>query len=65
MEMLTDKEALEKARRKLSIAVHYSECGANDGIRAIYADEAEWLCVLIRNAERALKDMRKGDTDGE
>lgn len=56
--MLTDKEALETAKEELSRAIYLSECSRSAGIRAINEDKAEWLSVLIYNAE---KYMRKED----
>lgn len=50
--MLTDKEALETAKEELSRAIYLSECSRSAGIRAINEDKAEWLAVLIYNAEQ-------------
>ena len=50
--MLTDKEALETAKNELSRAIYLSECSRSAGIRAINEDKAEWLSVLIYNAEQ-------------
>ena len=50
--MLTDKEALETAKEELSRAIYLSECSRSAGIRAINEDKAEWLSVLIYNAEQ-------------
>lgn len=58
MKKLTDKEALKIAKEELSRAIYLSECSRSAGIRAINEDKAEWLCVLIRNAEQ---NMRKED----
>ncbi len=56
--MLTDKEALETAKNELSRAIYLSECSRSAGIRAINEEKAEWLSVLIYNAEQY---MRKED----
>ena len=56
--MLTDKEALNMAKVELNRATHLSECGRNAGIRKMYSDKADWLSVLIYNAQ---KGMRKED----
>ena len=53
--MMTDKEALKIARDRLSKYIYLSECGLNEGIRAIYSYEAELLCVLIRLAEKEIE----------
>lgn len=58
--MLTDKEALEKAKEELSRAIYLFECSRSAGIRAINEDKAEWLSVLIYLAER---EMKGGATD--
>ena len=58
MKMLTDKEALQIAKEELGRALYLSECSRSTGIRAINEDKAEWLSILIRNAEQ---DMRKED----
>ena len=58
MKMLTDKEALKTAKEELSRAIYLSECSRSAGIRAINEDKAEWLSILIRNAEQY---MRKED----
>ena len=58
--MMTSEEAIKRAKTELSQAVYLSECGANDGIRAIYEDKAEWLCALLRLAEEALKEKNNG-----
>lgn len=50
--MLTDKEALKTAKEELSRAIYLSECSRSAGIRAINEDKAEWLSVLIYNAEQ-------------
>jgi hypothetical protein len=48
---MTDREAIERARKELAMAVYISECGSNEGIRAMYSDRAEWICALLRLAE--------------
>lgn len=53
--MLTDKEALETAKEELSRAIYLSECSRSAGIRSINEDKAEWLSVLIYNAEQNMK----------
>lgn len=58
--MMTIEEAIERAKTELSQAVYLSECGSNYGIRAIYEDKAEWLCALLRFAEKALKENNNG-----
>lgn len=63
--MLTEEEALAKAKQKLSIASHYSECGSNDGIRAIYSDEAEWLCTLFCIIERLKAEIEQLKRDAK
>lgn len=55
---MTDKEALKTAKEELSRAIYLSECSRSAGIRAINEDKAEWLSILIRNAEQY---MRKED----
>ena len=37
--MLTDKEALEKAKTELTRSIYLSECGRNAGIRKMYSDK--------------------------
>lgn len=54
---MKDKEALTIAKEKLHRAIRLSECGCNEGIIAIYQKEAEWLSVIIHNAEENI--MRK------
>ena len=58
--MLTDKEALETAKEELSRAIYLSECSRSAGIRAINEDKAEWLSVLIRNAEQYMRKEDEG-----
>ena len=58
MKMLTDKEALKIAKEESSRAIYLSECSQSAGIRAINEDKAEWLSILICNAEQY---MRKED----
>ena len=58
--MLTDKEALETAKNELSRAIYLSECSRSAGIRAINEDKAEWLSVLIRNAEQYMRKEDEG-----
>lgn len=59
--MLNDKEALKTAKEELSRAIYLSECSRSAGIRAINEDKAEWLSILIRNAEQYMikEDERK------
>lgn len=59
--MLTDKEALQIAKEELRRAACLSECSRSAGIRAINEDKAEWLSVLIHNAEQYMRneDERK------
>lgn len=52
------KEALQIAKEELSRAIYLSECSRSAGIGAINEDKAEWLSILICNAEEY---MRKGD----
>lgn len=56
--MLTDKEALQIAKEELERALYLSEYSRSAGIRAINEDKAEWLSILICNAEH---HMRKED----
>lgn len=58
--MLTDKESLETAKEELSRAIYLSECSRSAGIRAINEDKAEWLSVLIRNAEQYMRKEDEG-----
>ena len=58
--MLTDKEALEIAKEELSRSIYLSECSRSAGIRAINEDKAEWLSVLIRNAEQYMRKEDEG-----
>jgi hypothetical protein len=60
MKMLTDKEALETAKEELSRAIYLSECSRSAGIRAINEDKAEWLSVLIYNAEQYMRKEDEG-----
>lgn len=53
--MLTDKEALKTAKEELCRAIYLSECSRSAGIRAINKDKAEWLSVLIYNAEQNIQ----------
>lgn len=52
---MTDKEALETAKNDLSRAIYLSECSKSAGIRAINGDKAEWLSILIYNAEQNIQ----------
>jgi hypothetical protein len=61
--MVDYKEALTIAKAKLHRAIRLSECGYNEGIRAIYGKEAEWLSVIIYNAEENI--MRKENNNGK
>jgi hypothetical protein len=56
--VLTDEKALDIAKEELHRAIYLSECGGNAGIRKINSDKADWLSVLIYNAEQ---NMRKED----
>lgn len=56
---MTDNEALKIAKKQLSQAIHLSECGVNDGIRAMYEDKAEWLCSLIGCIERQKAEIER------
>lgn len=56
---MTDNEALEIAKKQLSQAIHLSECGVNDGIRAMYEDKAEWLCSLIGCINRQKAEIER------
>lgn len=56
--MMTDKEALQIAKEELERALYLSEYSRSAGIRAINEDKAEWLSILICNAEH---HMRKED----
>lgn len=60
--MLSDKEALETAKEELRRAIYLSVCSRSAGTRAINEDKAEWLSVLIYNAEQ---NMRKEDEGNE
>lgn len=60
---MKDKEALAIAKAKLRREIRLSECGYNEGIRAIYEKEAEWLSVIIYNAEENI--MRKENNNGK
>ena len=60
MKMLTDKEALQIAKEELERALYLSEYSRSAGIRAINEDKAEWLSILICNAEQY---MRKKDEE--
>lgn len=57
---MTDKEALKTAKEELSRAIYLSECSRSAGIRAINEDKAEWLSVLIRNAEQYMRKEDEG-----
>lgn len=56
--MLTDEKALDIAKEELHSAIYLSECGGNAGIRKINSDKADWLSVLIYNAEQ-YNEVRK------
>lgn len=56
---MTDREALEKAKRELSRASAYSDIGSNNGIRTIYSNRADWLCRVIWLAENELERREK------
>lgn len=58
--MLTDKEALQIAKEELGRALYLSECSRSAGIRAINEDKAEWLSILIRNAEQYMRKEDEG-----
>ena len=58
--MLTDKEALQIAKEELSRAIYLSEFSRSAGIRAINEDKAEWLSILIRNAEQYTRKEDEG-----
>ena len=60
MGMLTDKEALDMAKVELNRATYLSECGRNAGIRKMYSDKADWLSVLIYNAQIGMRKEDKG-----
>lgn len=50
--MLTDKEALEVARRELSQAMYVVEhCDNNPGLRKIAENKSDWLVRLIHMSE--------------
>lgn len=57
---LTDKEALKMAKEELEHALYLSECSRSAGIRAINEDKAEWLSILIRNAEQYMRKEDEG-----
>lgn len=52
---MTEKQALETAKNELNRAILLSEYGRSAGIRAKNEDKAEWLSVLIYNAEQNIK----------
>ncbi len=58
--MLTDKEALETAKNELRRAIYLSECSRSAGIRSINEEKAEWLSVLIYNAEQYMRKEDEG-----
>ena len=50
--MLTNKEALEVARRELSQAMYVVErCDSNPGLRKIAENKSDWLVRLIQMSE--------------
>lgn len=57
---MTEKEALEIAKREQSLAIHLSECSMNSGIRKIYGKKSDWLTLLIWLAEA---ELRRRDTE--
>ena len=60
MKMMTDKEALQIAKEELERALYLSKCSRSAGIRAINEDKAEWLSVLIYNAEQYMRKEDEG-----
>ena len=60
-ELFPDNLGFKIAKEELSRAIYLSECSRSAGIRAINEDKAEWLSILIRNAEqyRIKEDERK------
>ena len=59
---MTDKEALQIAKEELERALELCECSRGSVIRAINENKAEWLSILICNAEQY---MRKEDEKNE
>ena len=57
--MISREEALRRARNELALAIHVSETGSTDGIRAIYKDKAEWLSQVVYLAGEALKGRER------
>ena len=49
------REALEKAKDELCLAVYLCECGANKGIRTINGNKVDWLSKVVYLAERELE----------
>ena len=59
MKKITKKEALVKAKEHLKLCKHMSENGGNEGLKAIYRNQAEWLTVIIQLAAKAEKPDKK------
>lgn len=57
---MTNREALEIAKRENSLAIHISECSMNPGLRKIYGKKSDWLTLLIWLAEA---ELRRRDTE--
>lgn len=45
--LVQELAALEKARTVLAMAIYQSECGVNAGLRTIFANQADWLSIIV------------------
>jgi hypothetical protein len=52
---MTDREALTKAKEHLKLCKRMAENGGNEGLKAIYRNQAEWLAQVVRLADKSMK----------
>lgn len=62
---MSDREAIELAKRELAFSIHISECGDNEGIRRIHEKRSSWLSVIIYLAEKFLENEQRSDENAE
>lgn len=57
--MLTNEEALQKAKQELSTSRYMSECSFNNGLQKIHSNRVEWLSLVVSMAEDSLYNTVK------
>ena len=57
--MLTNEEALQKAKQELSTSRYMAEYSFNNGLQKIHSNRVEWLALLVSMAEDSLYNTVK------